>query len=208
MGQISRPATVSIQLFGADKKMSIEHKARSGKTYYLHVTPGPNGKAKHFFSTKPEASLAQAIPDGYEIFENVNAQVFLIRKITPLIRDDEISLIQFALKKHAEEWKYKAEIKKNMIVIHEACQEYDWLHLLPHWGDKSKLEQIKIQNTNYMPIMRFVLEDKESRIFRAERYCFKGSIDDWIFVGLPNKLNVLARKLVKHLGQESFYELM
>ncbi len=80
--------------------------------------------------------------------------------------------------------------------------------ILASGGDKSKLEPIKIQNTHYLPIMRFILEDKERRIFRAERYCFKGSIDDWIFVGLPNKLNVLARKLVKHLGQESFYELL
>jgi hypothetical protein len=188
--------------------MSIKHSARSGKTYYLHVTTGSKGQAKYFFSTKSDASLAQAIPDGYEIYENVNAQVFLRKKTTPLIRDGEISLIQSALKKHAEEWKYKAEIKKDMIVIHEACQEYDWLQLLAPWGDKSKLEQIKIQNTHYLPIMRFILEDKGRRIFRAERYCVRGSIDDWIFIGVPNKLNVLAGKFIKHLGQESFYELL
>jgi len=188
--------------------MSIRYTARSGKTYYLHVAASAKGKDKYFFSTKPEGSLAQSLPDKYEIYETVNAQVFLRRKTSQIVLEDEIALIRNALKDHAQEWKYKAEIKKNMIVIHEACQEFDFDDLLSHWMDKAKLERIKLQRTTYMPIMRFVLEDKDNRIFQAERYCFLGSIDDWIMIGRPGKLHALAKKLIKHLGQESFFELM
>lgn len=188
--------------------MSIEHIARSGKTYYLHVTTSSSGKAKYFFSMKPDGLLAQVVPDGYEIYENINTQVFLRRKAEPIIHKDEFDLVQSALKKKREDWKYKAEIKKHMIVIHEVCQQYDWMNLLPPWANKAKAEQMKRQNTTYMPMMRFALEDKEKRTFRAERYCFKGSIDDWIMIGLPNRLNLLAKEFISHLGQESFYELM
>jgi hypothetical protein len=29
-------------------------------------------------------------------------------------------------------------------------------------------------------MMQFILDDKEERLFTAQRYCFRGSIDDWI----------------------------
>ena len=41
--------------------------------------------------------------------------------------------------------------------------------------------------------MRFVLEDKKQRIFIAERFCFKGSIDDWIDIGGPDSLENLLK---------------
>jgi hypothetical protein len=49
--------------------MSIEHKSRTGKTYYLHVKTTAAGKSNHFFSTEPEPPLATSIPDGYEVYE-------------------------------------------------------------------------------------------------------------------------------------------
>jgi len=55
--------------------------------------------------------------------------------------------------------------------------------------------------------MRFILEDKKQRSFIAERFCFKGSIDDWIYIGGPDSLENLLKAYLKHLGQESFYDL-
>jgi hypothetical protein len=188
--------------------MSIEHIARSGKTYYLHMTTDSKGKTKYFFSTKSDGVLSQKLPDGYEIHENVNAQVFLRRKVQQLISDGEITLIQEALKRHSEEWRYKVEIKKNIIVIYEACQEDDWMQILPPWIDKSKAEKFRKESTRYMPIMRFILKDKGKRMFSPERYCFRGRIDDWILIGTEDELHVLVKKFIKHLGRESFYDLI
>ena len=55
--------------------------------------------------------------------------------------------------------------------------------------------------------MRFVLVDKAERLFAPERYCFRGSVDDWISIGPPAPLEKLAAKYLKHLGRESFFEL-
>lgn len=189
--------------------MSVKHIARSGKTYYLHAIAGANGKTRSFFSTSSEGLLAPSIPDGYEIYENVNAQVFLRRKTIPLIQDDEIDLIRTALGKQGPEWKHKVEIKKAMIVIHQAGQDYDALERrFSSWMDGAKMERFKIQSATYMPIMRFILQDNEKRIFWTERYCFRGSIDDWIRIGQPGKLTALSKQFIKHLGRESFFELM
>jgi hypothetical protein len=64
--------------------MAIEHINRKGKTYYLHEGKTKTGKPKYFFSMKSEGNLVNKMPEGYEIYENPNAQVFL-RKIQPQI---------------------------------------------------------------------------------------------------------------------------
>jgi hypothetical protein len=61
--------------------MNIKYTNRAGKIYYLHIGKTNKGTDKYFFSRK-RRDLAERIPNGYEIYENVNAQVFL-RKIQP-----------------------------------------------------------------------------------------------------------------------------
>jgi hypothetical protein len=57
-------------------------------------------------------------------------------------------------------------------------------------------------------MMRFVLSDPASRTFDAERWCFLGSIDDWYFLEAGKPLATLLKKYLRHLGKQSFYELM
>jgi hypothetical protein len=45
------------------------------------------------------------------------------------------------------------------------------------------------------------------REFIAQRYCYLGSIDDWIDIGSPDTLQNLVKTYVKHLGQDSYFEL-
>jgi hypothetical protein len=50
------------------------------------------------------------------------------------------------------------------------------------------------------------LVDKERRTFMAERFCFRGAIDDWIFLGGPDDLKKLARKYIRLLGTDKFFD--
>jgi hypothetical protein len=50
------------------------------------------------------------------------------------------------------------------------------------------------------------LDDEQRRLFTAQRYCFRGSVDDWIDIG-HGPLTKLVKRYVKHLGQESYFEL-
>ena len=64
---------------------------------------------------------------------------------------------------------------------------------------------------NYLKVMRFTLVDEKDRTFRVQRWCFRGSIDQWIDLwmsGSEGKLSDLVKKFCPHIGQESFYELM
>ena len=77
--------------------MPVKHINRKRQAYFLHAGKTKTGKPKYFFSKDSEGDLLDTIPDGYEIYENPNAQVFL-RKITPqVITDEEVAVVQTAL---------------------------------------------------------------------------------------------------------------
>ena len=189
--------------------MSIQHTTRTGKTYYLHVGQGKSGKPNCFFSTDPEGPLLSSVPEGFEIYENVGGQVFLRRKQPKLITDEELAMVKEALKRHAEEWRYLIEIKKSAIIIYATPDNTPGLEriALP-WISKATFKESVIQNASYMAVMRFALADPEKRLFMAEPFCFRGSVDDWIDIGGPaQKLSVVLKKFIKHLGKESIFEL-
>jgi len=56
--------------------------------------------------------------------------------------------------------------------------------------------------------MRFILVDKKIRLFQTNRFCYHGSIDDWIEIGSPGKISDLAKQYVKCIGTDAYYELV
>lgn len=52
------------------------------------------------------------------------------------------------------------------------------------------------------------LVEAKWRVFQTQRYCYRGRIDDWINLGGPGFLPDLAEIYLKHIGMESYYDLM
>ncbi len=187
--------------------MSIEYISRSGKKCYLRIGKTKKGNNKYFFSSKKNGTLAQTIPTGYEIYENVNAQVFLRRIQPKIILNEELEIIKEELKKQTKPHYYQYGANKNIITAYQIDQDIEgFMDLFPS-ANESKIEKQFLEEATYSTIMRFVLEDKEKRLFTTERFCFMGSIDDWIYIGGPDSLGKQARKFIRHLGKESFFEL-
>jgi len=59
--------------------MAVTQMSRQGKNYYLHTGPKRGGGVQYFFSTKSKGSLAERVPDGFEVYESIRGQVFLRR---------------------------------------------------------------------------------------------------------------------------------
>ena len=190
--------------------MAVEYVNRKDDKYYLHEKKTKKGNPAYFFSKKEDGVLVESIPDGFEIYENPNAQVFL-RKIRPKVfTDKEISIVEKGVRKYAAVKHFIVEAKKNSIVVLLPDQDFSNFEaifsrfVLP---GSPKLKNILARSLSYSPMMRFVLVDKESREFEVERWCFRGSIDDWIDIDGSNDLAGLVKKYCKHLGKDSFYEL-
>ena len=71
-----------------------------------------------------------------------------------------------------------------------------------------KLNDVFEKSLTYSPMLRFSLESEDQREFLVQRYCFLGSIDDWIHLESSSSLKDMVKKYCKHLGKESFFDLM
>ncbi|MCD6274131.1 MAG: hypothetical protein J7K30_15115 [Deltaproteobacteria bacterium] len=137
-----------------------------------------------------------------------------MRKKQPqIVTDIEKYLINKYLKKLKSSNRYLSDIKGKNITVFESTQNIDGLKALferlpfgEHQSDSCIIEKLEREIT-YKPMMRFILEDKQQRIFIAQCFCFKGSVDDWIYIGGPDSLENLLKAYFNHLGQESFYGL-
>lgn len=187
--------------------MTIKHVNRRGQSFYLHCSPTKSGGTKYSFSKEKAGAAVEAIPEGYEIYENPNGRVFL-RKIQPkIITDEEIVLVERGIKKFSKLKYFQVEAKKETIIIYLPNQDVDALADFTKFfgkADKSFIETL----IRYSPMLKFVLLDEEDRIFGAQRFCFLGSIDDWVDIGKWDTLGNLVKEYAKHLGQESYYSLM
>ena len=168
--------------------MPVTHVNRKRDTYYLHVGKTKAGKPKYWFAKSTEGELLESMPEGYEIYENPDAQVFL-RKIVPqLVTPAEIAVVKYGLEQYAPDQHCLVDVRLADIIVYHSKR-----------------------GNMYQKMLRFTLDDKKDRTFRVQRWCFKGSIDDWIDLwvsGGIGKLPDLVRQFCPHIGQDSFYELM
>lgn len=201
--------------------MTVQYTNRVGKTYYLREGKTKKQKPRYFFSTKThgKGEPVEHIPDGYEIYEHPeNAMVFLRKKLPQLITDKEKQLVEKSLTKLHSSKRYIVDYKKEFITIYESNLDVEdfkescsnFLKGLPlrNGMDSDDAMNFLLMATDriYTAMLRFRLVDKEERTFTAERFCFRGSIDDWIFLDGPDTLEKLIKRNVKLLGTESFFD--
>lgn len=191
--------------------MPIQYVNRKGDTYFLHESKTKTGKPNWFFSKKAEGKLAESIPDGYEIYQNPKAQVFLRTIVPTLVTQEEIGTVERGVRTFARLPYFLVEGKCKSITVFIADQETGFLEdtLVSKFGiaNREKMAAVMQRHLSYLPHMRFTLVDQEARRFAVERWCFRGSIDDWIHLWGSGDLATMVEKYAPHLGKESFFEL-
>ena len=190
--------------------MPVTYINRKGTTYYLCKGITKTGKPRYFFAREPKSEAIDAIPEGYQIEESVNGIVSLVKDRPKLIAPEETAVVEAALKRHPKGGNYRLGVKHNQIVVYERLGP-DVKNLNAILGIFGPLDQRAREyldhSAQYTPIMRFILDDPEKRDYHAERWCYRGSIDDWIYAGQSGKIETLARKLIPTLGTDNFFEL-
>lgn len=189
--------------------MPFTYTNRKGFTYYLCQATTKTGKTRYYFAREPKELPVEKMPDGYQVEESVNGVVSVVKASPQLVSPEELATIEAALKKLPKSHKYRATIKNKQIIIYES-RSADFGEVLAKigWSVPGGLgKELDERYAQFSPIMRFILEEPEERIFSPQRWCFRGSIDDWISAGSPAKIETLAKKLVPKLGTDDFYEL-
>lgn len=198
--------------------MPVTYINRKGRKYYLCQGVTKTGKPRYYFSREQKDNPVDEIPAGYEIAESVNGIVSLSKARPKLLQDDEVNTVRTAIEKHPEGRKYRVDIKSKEITIYEQVgpdmrdlavmlsEGLGFPGVIPE-DFNERLEKEHDIYTQYTPVMRFTLSDDEQRLFRAERMCYLGSVDDWIDIEYGKTIEELADDVIPALGTDEFYEL-
>ena len=131
--------------------MPITHINAKGQTFSLYQGTTKTGKPKYYFAMQSEGTRAKAIPAGYEIYENPNAQVFLRRIPPKIITDEERRAIEEGMRRYATVKDYKIDVKGNAILIYTAEQDIEALADLFKDTHPNPLENVELMTTYATP---------------------------------------------------------
>ena len=105
---------------------------------------------------------------------------------------------------------YRMEARDNVILVFEPDRHKadsapafadHALFMPPALPSKGWLRQVRFE-----PVLRFVLDDHRARVFHVERMTYRRR-GEWSYPLGRGKIADLARDYLRHLGQESFFEL-
>ena len=106
------------------------------------------------------------------------------------------------------------DVKGKRIIVYEFVgpDVEDLRPLLRGLGGRSasRLDDMQAyldKSARFSPVMRFTLLDEQARTFQTERWCYLGSIDDWIDIGSSGSLRRLARKFIRLLGSDALFDV-
>lgn len=194
--------------------MSVTYTNRKGLTYYLCRTTTKTGKPRYYFAREQKGEPLDEIPEGWEISESVNGIVSLIKKRPALILTSEVAAVEAAVERHPRSRNYRVNVKHDQIQIYEEVgpDAEDLIAALERQmlGSPELATRIRAERERYAqftPVMRFILIDAETRSFGVQRWCYRGSIDDWIDIGASGSLEQLVQRLIPTLGTDQFFEL-
>lgn len=191
----------------------MEYDSRSGNRYYFFEGRTKTGKPKYFVSRKETSEKAERIdqlPEGYEIFESpVNRSVTIRRCRPTTIQEREREYIEMQVVALSSYSVAKALAEGDTLVVYTPDRDPGDVAAFmgAAFGDGSIGGDYAARHTRYTAVLRFKLEDDVSRKFSAERFCFAGSIEDWIPIGSTGSLEKLAGQYLPTLGTDEFFEL-
>jgi hypothetical protein len=191
--------------------MAVQHTNRRGQTYYLHQRRTRAGKLNYYFSLDTQGDLPDAIPAGYEVYEHPHGQVFLRKARAQVVAPDEIAQIEREIARYPRLEHSRVDVKGHIITVYVPNQqaERSLAGLLRNLarGRDVDVEGIVARGRRLSPEFRLLLVDEERRLYQPQRFCYLGSIDDWIDIGESGRLSDLLESYLKYLGTESWFDL-
>ena len=197
--------------------MAVEHVNRKGDRYYLQSGKTRSGKPRYYFGRKLTGTPVEEVPDGYEIHESPETGQVHVRRSKPTeIRPVEREMLCEAIRRFAGLEYFLVDAEGNSLVVYLPAGEEkaidDLIEMLGSFALPGSVRERGVKDSimsrsQYSKMMRFEVADGEGRLFIVQRWCFLGSMEDWVFLEGPAPLSELVGKYVRHLGKESFFEL-
>ena len=197
----------------------LQYENRMGTVYYLQEGTTRTGKPKYYTGRKLTGKPLAALPEGYEFYERPDTAQVVVRTIkSSPITEFERKLTEEIVRRASGLEHCIVDVEDDALIVYAPSRnraDADALEKLLfstipglRIPIPNEFRERHIKSSVYVKMLRFELTDLDTRAYRAERWCFRGSIDGWIMLPGSGPLDKLVEKYAKHLDQESFYDLM
>ena len=193
--------------------MAKEFKTIKGKNYYLKSRKTKKGNTTYYMTGKLDEVCLNEVPKGYEVFEKYDLGVLYIRreKISKFSKKD-IAIIEKELKKCSSIDGYLIDVHGEEIKIYTVENADGTNSLINNYLNislnKDKILVARNSLLRYEERLKINFQDNNDfKGFEVMRYCYRGSVDDWIVIDAGEDLKELAEKNIFHLGKESYFNL-
>ena len=187
--------------------MAIIFKNQRKENYYIKSKLTKTGKTTYFLTKKMDKDCLDFMPEAYEVFEKYDSRMMFIRKAMPKqFSEKELKIIENELKKNKSIVDFKLDSYGDEVKIYVAEENEISERLGMSSFDMKRLSAFLKNFSELMKIKVVSIDGNKS--YEVMRFCFRGSIDDWITIGWDTDLKKLAQQYLIHLGKESYYDLM
>jgi hypothetical protein len=190
--------------------MAYEYKNAKGRSYYLHRLSTSTGKSRYVFKRDPDGETAvDDVPEGYVVRESVNGQVSLCLAVDDQHQPGEVEKLRDLLEQEppAKPWRLDVRADHITVYIDEAAPGMQRMAaLLGVMGMSGMDDDTSWRRPRFEPVVRFSLTAPGSREYYVERQVYSGR-EGWSRPLSRGSLVDLARYVIPHLGEDSFFEL-
>jgi hypothetical protein len=191
--------------------MTLAFKSSQGKAYFIKAKLTKKGNRSYFLTTKKDDACLNEMPQGYEVFEKYDSGMMFIRKSKKSNFEPEaLAIIERELTQNDSISDYKLDVNGNEVTVYILASGRPGGTAQNRFAEPDR-DSFFNQGFRgrYEAAMRIKLHlSKSEREVEFMRYCYRGSVDDWITVGGGNDFKALAKEFLYHLGKDSYYDLI
>ena len=195
-----------------NQNMPYSYTNRHGKTHYFRAAETKKGKLRYYVTTSPDfPDLIEEVPRGFEVAELPEDARVVIRKTKPvLVTQEEREIVHDAIRDFSDIKDFFIHADEGVIYVYHSQFNYTGGQE-PNLTREEAIEYFGPDIEKWMRFLtslRFILVDKEKRLFQTERVVFTGFFDHSFHpVGQPGKIEEVARAFGQHLGRDSFFDI-
>jgi hypothetical protein len=192
------------------RNMPFQYVTIKGDVY--HLTQGFNSRGTplyHLVKNK-EGQYLDAMPDGYEIFEDLNGNVTLRKNGPKLTTDEELQLVIDGMQQYSSQPKYACDRNKKTITVYTRV-EADPVFLAERLN-LGPVETLLLEaecrdfQPFYDPEMCFVLVNPKARLFSPKRLFLNRRLHGMRTIGDSDTLQNLLPRYLRLLTKVSAME--
>lgn len=193
--------------------MPYSYTNRQGKTHYFRAVETKSGKYRYYVTISDKyPNLLEEIPRGFEVAELPEEGKVVFRKIKPVrTTQEEKEIVHDAIEEFSAINDFFIHPEGNYLYVYHS-QFNSTGGQEPNLNRQEAIEYFGEHIERWMRFLtslRFLLIDKEKRLFQTERVVFLGYFDhSFHAIGDAGVIEDVAREYGQHLGRDSFFNIV